>query len=102
MNLPMDPVPGRAEDPRSSWLEIGASGVDLAALKVADSGDALVLRLVEMHGREVSFDLAIGWEANRITKCNLREVPTGETREIEGGSTSVTLSPFEVCTFRVE
>ncbi|MBU7004100.1 MAG: alpha-mannosidase [Theionarchaea archaeon] len=102
INHPLNLVPGRAEIPSGSWITFDASGVDLTALKLADSGDALVIRLVEMHGREVSFDLSLGWKANRLVKCNLRELPTGEFWELESGRTRITLEPYEVCTLRVE
>jgi len=102
LNLPLRCVQGRAESEGGSRLSIDARGVDMAALKGVDGGEGLVLRLVEMHGREVPVDLDIGWEAASITRCDLLEVPVGEAERIIDGRTSILLGAHEIGTFMIE
>lgn len=102
LNVPLMKLPGRSDIPSRSWLSIDEPGIDLAALKMADDRNGLVIRMVEMHGRSVRFGLCLDWGAQNLQKCDLRERPVEEkTDEIVDGRTSLELSPYEISSWRV-
>ncbi len=88
---------------RRSWAAVDAPGVDLSALKRADDGEGLVVRLVEMHGRRVRFGIDFGFKAQELRKCDLRERPIGRKPiKVVKGRASLELAPHEIGTWRVE
>ncbi len=102
INLPLRLVPGRARLAERSWIEIDHLGVDLAALKCADDGEGIVIRLVEMHGRSVRFNLRLGWNPRDLHKCDLRERPVdGPACVVHEGRAELELEPFEIGTWRI-
>jgi len=102
LNLPLRVTPGGACPVSRSWLTIDAPGVDLSALKLSDDGNAIVLRLVEMHGRKASFTVSLGWKAKGFRKCDLRERPTGRVEAVKAMGMSLELGPYEIGTWRIE
>ncbi len=103
LNLPPRVIAGRAKPVRHSWVSLDAQGVDLSAIKCADDGRGIVLRLVEMQGRRVHFNLDLGWEARSLIKCDLRERPfEGKAKKVKSGRVSIELDPYEIGTWRVE
>jgi alpha-mannosidase len=74
---------------------LSVSGIDagLAALKAAEDGKGLILRVYEPAGRRGEFKMAVskGWEAARAV--NLLEEPSTGTRD--------DLSPFQVRSFHL-
>jgi alpha-mannosidase len=82
---------------------VDAPGIDLSALKGADDGKGLVVRLVEMHGRRVRFSINLGFKASGLWKCDLRERPIArKLTKVVKGRASLELAPYEIGTWRVE
>ncbi len=103
LNLPLRaaavaPHPGTG---RGSWflrLE-GGTGV-LGALKRAEDGDALVVRIVEREGRAGGTRLLLPWPFE-ATEADLLERPLGEAQAAPEGTLDVPLRPWEIKTLVV-
>ena len=58
-----------------SFFSIDASGVILSGMKQSEDGSELVVRLVEIHGKEAVVNLKIPFEAGAVRRLNLIEQP---------------------------
>lgn len=76
---------------------VDAPGVQLAAVKVAEDGDALILRLYEARGRATSGRLATNLPVVRVDEADLLERVTGPADLVD-----LRFGPFELKTLRVE
>jgi alpha-mannosidase len=102
LNTPLRVIPGKASDARRSWVSVDAPGVDLSALKRADDGRGIIVRLIEMNGRKVRVNLGIGWRASGLRKCDLRERSlSGRLTKVKGGKVALNLAPHEIGTWRI-
>ncbi len=102
LNSPMRIIDG-ASSKRRSWMSVDACGVDVSALKGADDGNGLVVRLVEMNGRRVKFGINFGFKAKGLRKCDLRERPIrGKPIKVVKGRATLELAPHEIGTWRIE
>lgn len=73
LNVPLLVVPGVLPGPSSqSWLSFGHPGIRMEALKRAEDGQGLVLRLNENHGGSVTATLQYGLSGLEFTETNLR------------------------------
>ena len=102
LNSPLRIIDG-ASSRRKSWVSVDAPGVDLSAVKGADDGKGLVVRLVEMHGRRVRLRINLGFKASGLWKCDLRERPIARKPiKVAKGRAFLELSPHEIGTWRVD
>jgi alpha-mannosidase len=95
LNRPLLALPWRAGGPvRRRVLALDGLPLALGALKAAEDGDGLVLRLYEPHGARGTARLVLpdGWRAT--AELNLLEDPVGEP--------DLGFRPFQVRTFRLE
>jgi len=94
-------VAGDARLPEPPRVE--SDHVRLAAVKHAENGDALVLRLWEYRGRRGPADVVLppSLRARSAAKVNLLE-RRGRTLPIAAGRLSVPLRPWEIATLRLE
>lgn len=75
--------------------------VRLAALKWAESGRAIIMRLVERGGQTSVAAVHLPAFANRIARVNLLEREE-QLLQINADSVSLTLHPWEIATLRIE
>jgi alpha-mannosidase len=92
----------------SSWapftLENGA-GITVAAFKVAEEDERLILRLVETHGRRAVVRVRWNLPISGVGPVDLRERRSGGdtvSHDAEAGVTTLALSPFEIVTLAGE
>ncbi|MGD2067492.1 MAG: glycoside hydrolase family 38 C-terminal domain-containing protein [Gemmatimonadota bacterium] len=79
---------------------LGVDGADLGALKVAEEGEDLVVRVVERHGRRSAAELELPWPFE-WREADLLERPRGEWSPSDGERAELTLEPWEIRTLRV-
>ena len=97
LNLPVHVLAGSAA--KESHIEIGNRGVYIDALKKAEDGDDLVLRVHECRGGHVKTELNPGVSIRGYIPCNLLEEPTGAF--VESKTIPLSLAPFKLATFRL-
>lgn len=92
---------GDAEGPVSfSAVDCRADDVLVSVLKRGENGE-VVLRLWETAGRETSARLNLGWDAGKAFRADLLE-RRSEPLDLEGGSLTLSLGPFEIATLVLE
>lgn len=94
LNSPLRPEAGRLDDPRRPvWVE--GEHVQISAVKRAEDGDRVVVRLYEWAGGRTTVRLGSDREIRGWQRIDLRERPEGP-REI--GDPVLELGPFEIQT----
>jgi alpha-mannosidase len=97
------PVPAHEGQGRArAFLTVTGEGVDLGALKMAEDGGDLVVRLVERHGRPVTAGLALPWpfEWRPADLLERPDTTVGWTESV-GDRATVPLKPWEIATVLV-
>jgi len=104
-------APGRQAGGASS-LKIGLSAlsctpknVQVTALKFAEDGDGVIVRLVEMHGRKCTARLRLIQPILAAEEVSLAEEPLAENTKgiaVVEGKLRVALSPYEIRTIRLQ
>ncbi|MBB3393594.1 glycoside hydrolase family 38 C-terminal domain-containing protein [Rhizobium sp. BK060] len=87
------PVAGRAI---GNWQPLGATGIDaaLSAVKAAEEGDGLIVRVYEPAGRRGAFELKLPSNWRNQGAVSILEEPMSETP-------ATGLKPFEVKSWRI-
>ncbi|MDP2990948.1 MAG: glycoside hydrolase family 38 C-terminal domain-containing protein, partial [Kiritimatiellota bacterium] len=98
---------GRQENPTRGFLSVAPANVMVSALKKAEQGDNLILRLYEAAGRdaeaEIVFNLPSGVAA--IREVDLLERPIGNAAPLRtdaGGRLFLTMKAWEIKTLLLE
>ncbi|WP_338723438.1 glycoside hydrolase family 38 C-terminal domain-containing protein [Devosia sp. XK-2] len=101
-NLPLRLIAGQGAPPveHGSLLQLEGQGVTLEAVKQSESGDALIARVWETHGRHTTAELRLPPGTNRVEIVNLLE-RSPQNLPIEGGKASLSLSPFQILTLKL-
>jgi len=81
-------------------VSVAGAGVTLGAVKRAEDGDALVIRLVETHGRAATAALRVRGAAS-LLETDLLERPTGASITGVDGLFRVQLKAWEIRTLKV-
>lgn len=84
-----------------SLLRVSNPRVRVLALKKAESGDDLIVRIVELDGKRQN-DVRIGFAANVIAarEVNGQEMPVGKARIVDG-RVAASFAPYQLRTFAV-
>jgi alpha-mannosidase len=103
LNAPLFPVRAQEDALPRGFSLVEAEGLELAlgSLKLAEDGDAVILRLYEPHGARVECTLRFGRPVERVERVNLLEEAEGPV-EVNRGAVRLRVRPFEVVTLRVE
>lgn len=98
-NLPLTVRAGSAPTP-GRVLEVDRAGVSVEAVKQADDGDGVVVRLCEVYGSRGPVTVTAGFEFSSASVTDALERPQ---RQIEGNGSSIRLDlrPFELVTLRL-
>ena len=103
LNAPLFPVRAQEDALPRGFSLVEAEGLELAlgSLKLAEDGDAVILRLYEPHGARGECTLRFGRPVERVERVNLLEEAEGPV-EVHGGVVRLRVRPFEVVTLRVD
>ena len=103
LNAPLFPVRAQEDTLPRGFSLVEAEGLELAlgSLKLAEDGDAVILRLYEPHGARGECTLRFSRRVERVERVNLLEEAEG-TVEVREGAVRLRVRPFEVVTLMVE
>ena len=95
---PVAPAPDR---PRTAhaWLQVDRPGIVVEAVKVAERGRDLVVRLYEAHGTRGPLKLRMGLPVTGAVRTDLLE-RTAEPLDMTDGSIELSVRPFEIMTLK--
>ena len=103
-NLPLRLVAGARDlataTSAHALVSIAGDGVTLEAVKKAENGDAVILRLWETRGRGAEVIVTMPPGARTVERVNLLEREP-ETLSLSEGKVCLTFTPFEIVTLRV-
>ncbi len=83
-------------------LTLQGDGVAVTAVKKAERGEALVVRLCEVHGGRTRVRLSLGAPIRSVARCDLLERPREPISAGDGGAVELELGPFQLATLRFE
>ena len=98
LNLPAHVLENSAAK-RELSVYTGNRSVYIDALKKAEDGDDIVLRVHECRGGHAETTVQPGFAIRGYIPCNLLEEPAGEF--VEAKEIPVSLAPFKLATFRL-
>ncbi len=84
---------------RISWFEVDRPGTMISAVKVAEEGDALVVRLYEAYGTRGPCTLTCRLPVRTVATVDLLEREE-HSLELEAGRVTFTVRPFEIVTLK--
>ena len=73
-------------------------GLELSVLKKAEREDVCIVRIIETAGRQSTGSLELN---GTITECDLMELKDIGAPENVSSETQVSLSPFEIKTYKI-
>jgi alpha-mannosidase len=86
---------------KHSFVGVVADNVVLTAVKKAEDGDALVLRIYEWAGKTADVRIQLPEGATSASLTNLMEKPDGGTLAVADHGITVPVHPFEIVSVRV-
>lgn len=84
-----------------SFISIPQKNIIVDAVKQAQDGNGLILRMYEAEGKHTDVTVALP-KAFKVTECNLMEEPIENPVTAEGDTLAFAVTPFEVRTFRLQ
>ncbi|MEW6636367.1 MAG: alpha-mannosidase [Actinomycetota bacterium] len=101
LNSPLVAVGGAGEGPGVGFLEAEEVTLALGALKRAEDGRGVILRLYEPYGARGEARLRFAGGVEEARRCDLLEEPVEGDVSLEGGVVSLGVRPFEVISLRL-
>lgn len=105
LNVPLRVTPVEAHDgplPRTtSFLSLDAPGVVVEAVKQAEEGPDVIVRLYEAAGRATEATLRCGFPVSTVAEVNLLE-QSPQPLAVADGTVALSLRPFEIKTLRLK
>ncbi len=95
LNCPAEAVPDMAVKQAESLLALTGEGVIIEAVKQAESGRGIVVRLYECFGRRAKVQLKPGFDFENVSFCNILE-ESGESAPCEEGIVGFELKPYQI------
>ncbi|MFW6033499.1 MAG: alpha-mannosidase [bacterium] len=99
-NSPLLWVAGRAE--QRSLAAVDSPDLVLDTIKLAEDGEALVLRLYEAHGARGTARIRLGVPFRTARFANLLEDPGDAAEVTDDGAITVPYLPYQICTLLVD
>ncbi|XAM00209.1 alpha-mannosidase [Phycisphaeraceae bacterium D3-23] len=102
LNVPLIPW-GRQEGlPHNSksWLGLDQPGIIIEAVKVAEDGEGIIVRLYEAYGARRDATLSVGFPVARVTETDLLERSGNSAVDVNDGTVALAFAPFEIKTLR--
>jgi alpha-mannosidase len=91
---------GGSLPPVRSFIELDCPGATLEAVKLAEEGDDLIVRVVERNGADAELRLALDRAPAAAWDCDCLE-RGDRPLELEEGAVRATLRPFEIRSFKL-
>jgi alpha-mannosidase len=85
--------------PRASLLSVAPSALVLSALRAADDGQGVIVRLYNIASQPTSGEMRLEELYDDVDVVNLNEEPLGPA-EVEDGRVRLSLKPNEIVTLR--
>ena len=87
-----------------SFISIEPSEIILTGVKQSEEGERLVLRIVEVEGKESSAMIKVDQKIKGVSKLDLLERPveSGNQSAVKGNTIEIKLKPYEIVTLGVE
>jgi hypothetical protein len=85
--------------PRASLLAIGPSALVLSALRVAENGQGIIIRLYNIASQPTWGEVCLEEPYPAVEVVNLKEEPLGQP-EVQDGRVRLSLKPNEIITLR--
>jgi alpha-mannosidase len=84
-------------------LSLDSPGVILSGIKQAEDGNELIVRLVEIEGKETTINFKLPVEISSVRRLNLIELPLENVAkpEFNGKSIQVRIAPHEIVTLGI-
>ena len=104
LNVPLVPVPvavhSGAEPQEASFLQVDVPNVIVEAVKKAEDGDDLIVRLYECEHKSSMATIQFGFPVQSAAEVNLMEEEP-QILDLTGNGVVVSFRPFEIKTLRV-
>ncbi len=100
LNAPALIFAGKAAENSCSALNISEKSVLSGAIKPAEDGNGVILRLYENHGQALGTSVDLGLPFTRVFLCDMLENPLQEL-QAENGSIRLQFRPYEIKTVRL-
>ena len=86
-----------------SFISIKQSNIILSGIKQSEEGNELVVRFVEIEGKETTVDLSLPIIIESARRLNLIELPLNNAAQpqINGNTLKVTVKPHEIVTLGI-
>ena len=84
-----------------SFVSVDDDNVILTAVKKSEDDNALILRVYDWSGKSSNAKFMLPSGATAATEVNLMEQPIGSAIQIENGTATLPVGPFEIRTLRV-
>lgn len=97
---------GKAHATRSesdSFISLDAKGVHMTGIKKAEDTEALVIRLVEVEGKEKEFSLTLPKNVQTVREINFIEMPIADPMPItvRGNAVTAKINPHQILTLAI-
>lgn len=102
LNNPLTSCEGITAKAPLSMFRLSAPNVMVDAVKKAEDGDRLVLRVHEFAGVRTQVELGSDYQIRSLQECDLMERPIGEASAFEASNAAFDLKPYEIKTFLVQ
>lgn len=100
LNQPLSFLDGKSIKKSLSLLSLSADYVIVDAVKKAEDGDKVVLRLHEYTGKRGIIEVKSGLHIENWQECDLMERPIGDM--VNGNNVQFEIKPYEIKTFLVD
>ena len=100
LNMPPLVLSGKSAAENKKLFTVNSENVIIDAVKQADNGSGIILRLHECRGGKARINISSDYDVSSFTPCNLLEEPTGE--EFNGNSICTDFNPFEIKSFIIK
>ncbi|MDR0794681.1 MAG: glycosyl hydrolase-related protein [Tannerella sp.] len=88
----------------ASFLTVAPANVSLTGMKQSEEGEELIIRIVEIEGKETTATIDLPVTAGKARRLNILELPLANVSqpEINGTKLTVKLKPNEIVTLGIE
>jgi alpha-mannosidase len=83
-----------------SFFSVDSPGIAITGIKRSEDGEELIVRLIEIYGKETVVNLKLPADVNVARRLNIIELPIEEVNKpvISGNSVQVKIKPNEIVT----
>ena len=88
----------------ATFLSVAPANVSLTGIKQSEDGDELILRLIEIEGKETTATIALPLAAKTVRRLNILEFPLKDapSPSMNGKTVTVQLKPNEIVTLGIK